>query len=148
MRQQLLFFFAGRIANPPWGAPLRSRIRNPAGFTMPAPILKRTSECSQSKEGAFQFRGSFIFCRADCESALGSSASEPDSQSGGFYNACPYFETHPLITHLAFPPWMVYNAPTPGVGCRGFSCLLHSNSIQCPHTRRRLPGIFVPSTGR
>ncbi len=28
------------------------------------------------------------FGRADYESALGSPASEPDSQSGGFYNAC------------------------------------------------------------
>jgi hypothetical protein len=37
-----LLFLAGRITNPPWGAPLRSRIRDPAGFTMPAPILKRT----------------------------------------------------------------------------------------------------------
>jgi hypothetical protein len=35
-------FWAGRMTSPPWGAPLRSRIRNPAGFTMPAPILKRT----------------------------------------------------------------------------------------------------------
>jgi len=39
--------------------------------------------------------GAFLFYRADYESALGSSASEPDSQSGGFYNACPHFETHP-----------------------------------------------------
>ena len=45
--------------------------------------------------GAFQFEGAFIFCRADYESALGSPAAEPDSQSGGFYNACPNFETHP-----------------------------------------------------
>ncbi len=36
------YFWAGRITNPPWGAPLRSQIRNPAGFAMPAPILKRT----------------------------------------------------------------------------------------------------------
>jgi len=33
--------FAGRITNPPWGAPPRSRIRNPADFAMSAPILKR-----------------------------------------------------------------------------------------------------------
>jgi len=55
-------------------------------------------------EGAFQFGGAFIG-RADCESALerrsdyesalGSPASEPDCESGGFYNACPHFETHP-----------------------------------------------------
>ncbi len=30
-----------------------------------------------------------FFCRADHESALRSPASEPDSQSGRFYNACP-----------------------------------------------------------
>jgi len=35
-------FFAGRIANPPWGALLLCRIRNPAGFETFAPILKRT----------------------------------------------------------------------------------------------------------
>ncbi len=39
----------------------------------------------------------FLFCRADCESALGSSTLEPDSQSGRFYNACPHFETHPAL---------------------------------------------------
>jgi hypothetical protein len=37
-----LFFFAGRIANPPWGAPLRSRIHQSGGLAMIAPILKRT----------------------------------------------------------------------------------------------------------
>jgi len=36
------YFWARRIANPSWGAPLRSRIRNPAGFAMSAPILNRT----------------------------------------------------------------------------------------------------------
>ncbi len=46
-----LFCFAGRITNPPWGAPLRSRIHNPAGFTMPAPILKRT----RTQGGCFNF---------------------------------------------------------------------------------------------
>ncbi len=39
--------------------------------------------------------GAFQFCRADYEFALGSPASEPDSQSGGFYNAYPNSETHP-----------------------------------------------------
>jgi hypothetical protein len=37
------YFLAGRITNPPWGALLRSRIRNPAGFTMLAPKLKRAA---------------------------------------------------------------------------------------------------------
>jgi len=40
------YFWAGRITNPPWGAPLRSRIRNLAGFAMSAPILKRTCDAS------------------------------------------------------------------------------------------------------
>jgi hypothetical protein len=40
-----LFFFAGRIANPPWGAPLRSRIHKSGGLAMIAPILKRTLIC-------------------------------------------------------------------------------------------------------
>jgi len=57
---------------------------------------------------AFQFGGAFIG-RADCESALerppdyesalGSPASEPDSQSGGFCNACPNFETNLSALH-------------------------------------------------
>jgi hypothetical protein len=37
-----LFFFAGRVANPPWGASLRSRIHKSGGLAMIASILKRT----------------------------------------------------------------------------------------------------------
>jgi len=37
--------------------------------------------------------GALLFLdRTDYESALGSPASEPDSQSGGFCNVCPNFE--------------------------------------------------------
>jgi hypothetical protein len=43
----------------------------------------------------FSLGALLFFGRADYESALGSPVSEPDSQSGGFYNACPNFETHP-----------------------------------------------------
>ena len=46
----------------------------------------------------FSLGALLFFGRADYESALGSPASEPDSQSGGFYNACPNFETHPAPT--------------------------------------------------
>jgi len=35
---------AGRIANPPWGALLRSRIHQSGGLAMIASILKRTLE--------------------------------------------------------------------------------------------------------
>jgi hypothetical protein len=45
----------------------------------------------------FSLGALLFFDRADYESALESPASEPDSQSGGFYNACPNFETHPLL---------------------------------------------------
>jgi hypothetical protein len=67
------------------------------------PVTAQFGQIQESPD-AFQFGGAFIG-RADCESALerrldyesalGSPASEPDSQSGGFYNACPHFEPHP-----------------------------------------------------
>ncbi len=45
--------------------------------------------------GAFQFGALLFWGRADYEPALGSPASELDSQSGGFCNVCPNFEPHP-----------------------------------------------------
>jgi len=57
----------------------------------------------------FNFGALLFLGRTDDESALGSPALEPDSQSGGFCNVCPHFETHPFdmtqsegFTHLCY----------------------------------------------
>jgi hypothetical protein len=41
-----LFFLAGRIANPPWGVPLRSRIYQSGGLAMIVPIFETPPHAS------------------------------------------------------------------------------------------------------
>jgi hypothetical protein len=58
-----------------------------------------------------------FFGRADYESALESAASETDPQSGGFYNACPNFETHSLSPRCsATGAALAWASGTPGLG--------------------------------
>jgi len=76
------YFLAGRITNPPWGAPLRSRIRNPAGFTMPAPILKRIP----FSQRVFLFNSWWPFSSIRLSDSVNSAQNESEEQDIRYLN--------------------------------------------------------------